>query len=364
MAGKLTLGLLFGGRSGEHEVSVKSARSVYEALDRNKFNPILIGISKEGDWYLIEEPEAVFSAGVVGPQSGLPVTIIAQPGGQPFVALDGAAVPHLDVVFPVLHGTFGEDGTIQGLLELANIPYVGAGVMASAVGMDKVMMKTVFRQADLPVVDDVCVTRQLFLNNTEEALDMIEEHLSYPCFIKPANMGSSVGVNRADDRKGLEVALDEAARFDAKIIVEQGIEAREVECSVLGNETVKCSIPGEVIPAGEFYDYEAKYKSAESKLLIPAPLTEMQLKAIQEMAARVFQAIDCSGLGRVDFFVTKDTGEIYVNEINTMPGFTTISMYPKLWAASGLAYEELINQLVKLAFERHSERNKNETTYN
>lgn len=363
MSDKLTVGILFGGRSGEHEVSVMSAKSVYEAVDREKFRPALIGISKEGGWYLIGDGDTVFSSGVVGPNCGLPVTIIPQPEGRRFAALEGSPVPDLDVVFPVLHGTYGEDGTVQGLLELAEIPYVGAGVMASAVGMDKIMMKKVFRQAGLPVVDDVFVTRKGIRQDMEHALGYIEEHLSYPCFVKPANMGSSVGVAKAEDRRELSLALEEAARFDFKIIVEQGVPAREVECAVLGNEQAQCSVPGEILPAGEFYDYEAKYKSEESQLLIPAPLAEKQVKDIQDMAARVFTALDCSGLGRVDFFVTKDTGKIYVNEINTMPGFTTISMYPKLWQASGLAYSDLITRLIDLAFERHQEKSENETAY-
>lgn len=363
MAEKLKLGILFGGRSGEHEVSVMSAKSVYEALDRNKFIPLLIGISKEGNWYLIKNEQEIFSRGFIGQGAGVPVTINAQPSRRNFVSLDGSEVPELDVVFPVLHGTFGEDGTIQGLLELARIPYVGAGVMASAVGMDKVMMKRVFRQAGLPVVNDVCVSRRSFREREPEVLDIIERNIRYPCFVKPANMGSSVGVTKAVNREELRTALAEAARFDFKIIVEQGVSAREIECSVLGNENVQCSIPGEIIPAGEFYDYEAKYKNAQSKLLIPAPLTETQTGQIRELAARVFKAVDCSGLARVDFFVTKDTGEIFVNEINTMPGFTTISMYPKLWTASGLAYDKLITRLVELAFEKYQEKGENETSY-
>lgn len=362
LAEKLTLGILCGGRSGEHEVSVMSARSIYEALDRNRFTPLLIGISKQGAWYLIDNTEAVFAKGVVEEQSGLAVAIIAQPEGKRFVALNGEDVPQLDVVFPVLHGTYGEDGTIQGLLELAGIPYVGAGVMASAVGMDKVMMKRVFRQAGLPVVDDVFVTRREMNNNTVAVLDYIEQNLSYPCFVKPANMGSSVGINRADNREELEKALKEAARFDAKIIVEQGVPAREIECSVLGNHDAKCSIPGEIVPGGEFYDYEAKYRSEDSLLLIPAPLTEEQVEAVQQMALKVYEVLESSGLSRIDFFVTKDSGEIYVNEINTMPGFTTISMYPKLWEASGIPYGELITELVNLAFERYKDRAENETS--
>ncbi|MGI6554970.1 MAG: D-alanine--D-alanine ligase [Bacillota bacterium] len=359
----MKLGILVGGRSGEHEVSVMSAKSVFEAVDKNKYDPLLIGISKEGCWYLIEDPESVFSRGFVGPDAGLPVTIIPQPQGQPFVALDGSNVPGLDVVFPVLHGTFGEDGTVQGLLDLAGIPYVGAGVMASAVGMDKIIMKRLFRHAGLPVVNDISLTRRFFRESREEAIKFIEEHIPYPCFVKPANLGSSVGVSKADSREELDRALDEAARYDFKIIVEQGVPAREIECSVLGNDAPECSIPGEIIPGRDFYDYEAKYKDDRSQLLIPAPLTEEQVRQVKDLAVRAFRAIDCAGLARVDFFVTKDTGKIFVNEINTMPGFTTISMYPKLWEASGLPYDRLISRLIELALEKHKEKSENETTY-
>lgn len=362
MAAKLKIGIIFGGRSGEHEVSVLSARSIYEAMERNKFDPILIGIGKAGAWFLIDSPEAVFTRGVVEPDAGKPVTIIPQPVGQRFVAFDGSSLPQLDAVFPVLHGTYGEDGTVQGLFELAGIPYVGAGVTGSAVGMDKVMMKQAFRQAGLPVVDDVFVTRQSMRTNLPATLDYIESELSYPCFVKPANMGSSVGISRADTRDMLKKALTEAARFDSKVIVERGLPVREIECSVLGNEEPVSSIPGEIIPAGDFYDYEAKYKSQESKLLIPAPLSGEQTREIQEMAVVAFQAVDCAGLGRVDFFVTKDTGKVFVNEINTMPGFTAISMYPKLWEASGIGYSDLITRLIELAFERYQEKAANETS--
>ena len=360
---KLTLGILCGGRSGEHEVSLRSAGSVFQAVDKSKFEPLVIGISKEGNWYLPEDPQAMFDKGVVEEGAGIPVAILGQPGKNPFVALNGQPLPKLDVVFPVLHGTFGEDGTIQGLLELARIPYVGAGVMASAVGMDKVMMKKVFRQAGLPVVDDIFLLRSLIRENPEKVLDYVEEHIPYPCFVKPANLGSSVGVCRAENREELGEALIEAAKFDSKIVVEQGVAAREIECSVLGNDTVKCAVPGEVIPVTGFYDYEAKYITDDSELVIPAPLTAEQVEEIHQLAARAYAAIECSGLARVDFFLLKDTGEILVNEINTLPGFTSISMYSKLWEASGLPYQQLITQLVTLAFERFEEKRANPTTY-
>jgi len=360
---KLRVGLLFGGRSGEHEVSIMSARSIYNALDREKFEPVPIGISKNGSWFLIENPEAVFEKGEVDSYKGRAVMILAQPIKNRFVALDGSPLKSLDVVFPVLHGTYGEDGTIQGLLDLADIPYVGAGVLASAAGMDKAVMKKLFRQAGLPVVKDVTIMRWALQRDLEGVINYIEKNILYPCFVKPANLGSSVGVSKACRREELKEALMEAAQFDRKLVVEQGVNAREIECSVLGNDFPRCSIPGEIIPAGDFYDYEAKYISEDSQLIIPAPLTEEQKGEIQEMAVKAFKAMDCSGLARVDFFLTKDTGRIYVNEINTMPGFTKISMYPKLWEATGLSYGGLLTKLIELAFERHRDKSRNRTTY-
>lgn len=360
---RLTLGIFCGGRSGEHEVSVRSAESVFRAVDRNKFDPVVIGITKEGFWHLPDDPVAMFEKGVVLPETGKPVTILAQPGENPFISFDGEPLPKLDVVFPVLHGPYGEDGTIQGLLELARIPYVGAGVMASAVGMDKVMMKKVFRQAGLPVVDDIFVTRDFIREKNDEALDHIEERIPYPCFVKPANLGSSVGVCRAQNREELRKSLEVAAEFDSKVVVEKGVTAREIECSVLGNDDPICAVPGEVITPTGFYDYETKYITDDSELVIPADLTEEQVEKIHQLAAGAYTSIECSGLARVDFFLLKDTGEILVNEINTLPGFTSISMYPKMWEAAGLPYPELITRLVELALERHRERSANRTTY-
>ena len=363
MGRKLRVGILFGGRSGEHEVSILSAGSVYEALDRDRFEPVAIAISREGTWYLVEDPEDIFKKGEIDFDKGIPVTILCQPLKNNFVTLDGRALKPLDVVFPVLHGTFGEDGTVQGLLDLAGIPYVGAGVLASAAGMDKVVMKKLFRQAGLPVVKDMAVMRREFQKDPEKVISCIEENISYPCFVKPANLGSSVGVSKAKNRKELIAALEEASMYDRKLVVEQGVEAREIECSVMGNDHPRCSVPGEIIPSGEFYDYEAKYLSGQSKLIIPAPLSREQQERVRSLAVEAFKAVDCSGLARVDFFVTKDTGEIYVNEINTMPGFTKISMFPKLWEASGVPYGELLSQLIELAFERHKDRNRNVTVY-
>jgi len=360
---KLRVGILFGGRSGEHEVSILSAGSVYEALDRNRFEPVAIAITRDGSWYLIENPRDVFEKGEIDPHRGIPVTILCQPLKDNFVTLDGKVLEPLDVVFPVLHGTYGEDGTVQGLLELAGIPYVGAGVLASAAGMDKVVMKKLFRQAGLPVVKDIAVMRWEFQENPERVADYVEANISYPCFVKPANLGSSVGVSKAKNRKELIAALEEASMYDRKLVVEQGIEAREIECSVMGNEHPRSSVPGEIIPSGEFYDYESKYLSGESKLLIPAPLSSEQEDRIRNLAVKAFKAVDCSGLARVDFFVTKDTGQIYVNEINTMPGFTKISMFPKLWEASGVSYGELLSHLIDLAFERYKDKKRNATVY-
>ncbi|NLO89895.1 MAG: D-alanine--D-alanine ligase [Clostridia bacterium] len=363
MAEKIRVGILFGGRSGEHEVSILSAGSVYKALDRDKFEPVAIAISKEGTWYLMEDPEDVFKKGEIDFDKGKPVTILCQPVKNNFVTLDGKALEPLDVVFPVLHGTFGEDGTVQGLLDLAGIPYVGAGVLASAAGMDKVIMKKLFRHAGLPVVKDMAVMRREFQEDPHGVISRIEENIPYPCFVKPANLGSSVGVSKAKNREELAAALEEAAIYDRKLVVEQGVEAREIECSVMGNDHPRCSVPGEIIPSGEFYDYEAKYLSGQSELIIPAPLSEEQRERVRRLAVEAFKAVDCSGLARVDFFVTKDTGEIYVNEINTMPGFTKISMFPKLWEASGVPYGELLTRLIDLAFERHRDRSRNVTEY-
>ena len=357
------VGILFGGRSGEHEVSVMSARSVFNALDRDRFEPAAIGISRKGLWYLIQEPEEVFSRGCVEDGCGLPVALLPLPYGRPFISLEGGSLPQLDVVFPVLHGTFGEDGTIQGLLELAGLPYVGAGVGASAVGMDKEMMKKAFRHAGLPVVDDVIVLRRALRKEPDAVFSFVEEKIPYPCFVKPANLGSSVGVSRATNRDELAAALTEAAQYDRKIIIEKGVTAREIECSVLGNDYPQCSIPGEIIPAREFYDYEAKYVSEDSQLVIPAALDQEVEVTVQNLAVRAFTAIGCSGLARVDFFITRGTGEVLVNEINTMPGFTKISMYPKLWEATGLPYGDLLTKLINLGLERFEDMKQNKITY-
>ena len=391
---KLRVGILFGGRSGEHEVSLLSAASVLNAIDKNKYEVVPIGITKEGRWLtaehaqnllagkLTQEPRnlragdpqttpgaAVLTRGeavVVPPepvqrQSGL---VPFQSDAGPLRRSSDRAID-VDVIFPVLHGTFGEDGTIQGLLELADIPYVGAGVLGSAAGMDKDIMKSLFIAAGIPIVKHVTILRSAWEKDSRKAARLVEQKLKYPVFVKPANLGSSVGISKAHDRKELGPAIEEAAKFDRKIVVEQGVgekkdKAREIECSVLGNDDPVASVPGEIVPIKEFYDYDAKYLDEGSQLIIPARLTKSQTKGVQELAVRAFQAVDCTGLARVDFLMDPKTGKIFLNEINTMPGFTSISMYPKLWAASGLAYSQLIDRLIQLGIERHADKKKNQ----
>src|SRR5512146_1799315 len=386
---KLRVGVLFGGRSGEHEVSLLSAASVVEAIDKNKHEVVPIGITKEGRWLTSDhaerllrgtpheerhlragDPDATPGAAVLA--KGESITVPPVPGDalQPFES----DAPHrrvsdraidVDIIFPVLHGTFGEDGTIQGLLELADIPYVGAGVLGSAAGMDKAVMKELFRSAGLALVKHVTVLRKHWEDDPKRVRRAIEARLKYPVFVKPANLGSSVGITKVHDRSELDAGMNEAAKFDRKIIVEQGVggkrgKAREIECSVLGNDEPQASVPGEIVPGAEFYSYEAKYLDEGSQLVIPAKLTRAQQKQVQEMAVRAFQAVDCAGLARVDFLMDSRSDKIWVNEINTMPGFTSISMYPKLWAASGISYPELIERLIQLGLERHADKKKNQ----
>ncbi len=385
---KIRVGVLFGGRSGEHEVSLLSAASVLDAIDKNKYEVVPIGITKEGRWVTAAhaekllgksaanpahlragDPEETAAAAVVS--KGENIVVPPVPGHElmpferelPHRRLEDRAID-VDIIFPVLHGTFGEDGTIQGLLELADMAYVGAGVLGSAAGMDKDIMKRLFRDAALPLVKHVTVLRSDWEKDPKRARKLIEKQLKYPVFVKPANLGSSVGISKAHDRAELGPAVDEAVKYDRKIIVEEGVggkkaKAREIECSVLGNERPEASVPGEVIPGKEFYDYEAKYLTEGSQLLIPAKISRRQQKQVQEMAVRAFQAVDCAGLARVDFLMDPKSGKIYVNEINTMPGFTSISMYPKLWAASGIPYEKLVDRLIQLGLERHAEKKKN-----
>ncbi len=395
---KLRVGILFGGRSGEHEVSLLSAASVLKAIDKNKYDVVPIGITKEGRWLtpahaermlrgekLHEEsgrhlragdPQATPGAAVLARGEAVIVPPVPQSHGLiPFESSQASAAGHsidVDVVFPVLHGTFGEDGTIQGLLELADIAYVGAGVLGSAAGMDKDVMKKLFAAAGLPIVKHVTLLRSRWQQDPKKVRREVESKLKYPVFVKPANLGSSVGISKAHDRRELGPAIEVAAGYDRKIVIEQGVggkkqKARELEVSVLGNDTPQASIAGEIVPSAEFYDYNAKYLDEGSELLIPAKISQKQMKEVQQMAVRAFQAVDCSGLARVDFLMEPGAGKagkIYVNEINTMPGFTSISMYPKLWAASGVEYTELIDRLIALAVERHQDKKKNRYSRN
>ena len=372
MKKKIRLGLLFGGRSGEHEVSLTSAASVLRALDPEKYEVVPIGITREGGWRVGPSARQLLSSSPrLLPailENGKPVTASVDPTQPALVALNsssatGESAPAVDVVFPLLHGTFGEDGTVQGLLELAGIPYVGAGVLGSAAGMDKDVMKKLFRDAGLPVVPWVLVMRGEWESNPARARKLIEEKIRYPLFVKPANLGSSVGISKVRKSKELRAALDLAGRYDRKILVEKGVEGREIECALLGNDCPVASVPGEIIPVNEFYDYEAKYVKKGSELIIPAKLTPAQTERVEELAVRAFQAIDCAGMARVDFLLARKTGKIFVNEINTIPGFTPISMYPKLWEASGLAYSNLLDRLIELALERQRDKGRTQYTY-
>jgi D-alanine-D-alanine ligase len=438
---KIRVGILFGGRSGEHEVSLLSAASVLKAIDKTKYEVVPIGITKDGRWLTAEHAERLLkgdagssgagtgadaesgadrsvratqslgadaggSVGGTQPHlragdpgatpgaavlaSGASVVVPPEParrgaGLAPFqtearlrgASLEGADAGeaqlrraadraiNVDVIFPVLHGTFGEDGTIQGLLELADMAYVGAGVLGSAAGMDKDVMKALFRNAGLPIVKHVTVLRSAWESAPRKVEKLVESKLKYPVFVKPANLGSSVGISKAHDRKELGPAIAEAAKFDRKIVIEEGVggkknKAREIECAVLGNDEPKASVAGEIVPCKEFYDYDAKYLAEGSELVIPAKLTKAEQKRVQALAIAAFQAVDCSGLARVDFLMEPKSRKIYVNEINTMPGFTAISMYPKLWGATGVSYPELIDRLIQLGMERHRDKKRNQ----
>jgi D-alanine-D-alanine ligase len=360
MERRVRVGLLFGGRSSEHEVSLQSAASIASAIDASRFEVVPIGITREGRWLLPADSAAALRRGP-GAVGGEPLALV--PAGDAALVPVGraeAAAP-VDVVFPVLHGPNGEDGTVQGLLELAGVPYVGSGVLGSAVGMDKAAMKHLLRQHGLPVVDFWLVRRPDWERDPEGVVGEAERRFGYPCFVKPCNMGSSVGVTKAHDRAELRAGLERAASFDRRLLVERAVDAREIECGVLGNDDPVASVPGEVVPAREFYDYEAKYHDERLELRIPAPLEPSQAAEIQALSVAAFRALDCAGLARVDFFLERGTGRIYVNEVNTMPGFTRVSMYPKLWEASGLPYTDLITRLIELAFERHRDRDRTRT---
>ena len=360
MANKHHLGLFFGGRSCEHEVSVISARSVLPAIDRNKYDVSLIGIDHDGHWHLAADIDALIEDGRVRPTAdGRPAPLWMELHAQGNLrAVDGrAGVPGLDVILSLLHGTLGEDGAMQGVFELADIPYVGCGVAASAVAMDKALAKPLFHAAGIPQVEYAVVNHDQWRQQPEECLDRAERvstQTRYPLFVKPANMGSSVGVSKAGDRTRLIAAIELALRYDSKVVIERAMQhCHEVECAVLGNLTPAASVAGEIIPGAEFYDYRTKYLDDRSQLIIPANIAPETAAEVQRLALQAFRAIDGRGMARVDFFVEKDTGRVFLNELNTLPGFTPISMYPRLWSASGVAYGELIDRLIELALENH-----------
>jgi D-alanine-D-alanine ligase len=351
---RLRVGVLFGGRSGEHEVSLASAASVIRGLDPDKYEAVLIGITKEGHW-LIGTGAQKTPAEVL--RGGQRVMLAADPTEAVLVPLDrSGGGQRVDVVFPVLHGTFGEDGTVQGLLDLAGLPYVGAGVLGSAIAMDKDVAKRLCQLAKIPVVPWLTVQRADWERDRKGVQAAIERKFRYPVFVKPAMLGSSVGMSKVHSRKELAPALDLAADFAMKILVERAVTAREIEVSVLGNAAAQASVPGEIVPHREFYDYAAKYLEEGTQLLIPAKLQPAQVRKIQELAVRAFHALELSGMARVDFFLEKRGGKLFLNEVNTIPGFTSISMYPKLWESSGIPFRELIDRLIALALEQHREK--------
>jgi D-alanine-D-alanine ligase len=367
MKKKLRVGILFGGKSGEHEISLRSANSILKAIDRKKYEVVEIGITKQGRWLQSDSAQALLAGESAQPKPQSKRLTSVSTSSELALA-ESASSLGVDVVFPVLHGTFGEDGTIQGLFELADIAYVGSGVLGSAAGMDKDAMKRMFFAAGLPLTPHITVLRSEWRANPKKCTRLLEKSLTYPVFVKPANLGSSVGISKVKSRADLAAAMDLAASFDRKLVVEQGVggpgvKPRELEVAILGNDAPEASVVGEIVPAKEFYDYEAKYElngADESVSIIPAKLSAIESKRIRTMAVAAFRACDCAGLARVDFLMAPgkkgQPAEIYLNEVNTMPGFTSISMYPKLWAASGLAYPRLIDRLIELALERHREK--------
>lgn len=360
---KLKIAVIFGGRSGEHAVSLMSARFVLSQLSPKKYQVTQIGITRDGDWLVSTDPQVeVLQAMQSGDLSGLePASILPVPSRKGVYSVGKGEVLSLlsevDVVFPVLHGTFGEDGTLQGLLELADLAYVGPGVTGSAVGMDKGVFFDVMRANGIPVVDTVLVLRSELEADTEDTLDRVEADLeSYPMFVKPANLGSSVGISKVNNQSDLVEGLMEAASFDRRVVVQRGLNVREIEVSVMGNDQPLASVCGEVLPGAEFYSYDAKYHDTSSQTVIPADIPDETAERIRRLAVRAYKACDLAGLSRVDFFLDKDSGEIYLNELNTLPGFTSISMYPMLWAASGVGNQELVDKLVAYALERKAQR--------
>jgi len=372
---KIKIGIIFGGRSGEHEISVRSARTVIEKIDKEKYDVVPIAIGKEGNWLNPAESLQLFPSETrqkltesVGKFSDDSVALLGDTKYNGLINLNGSENSQpLDVVFPVLHGTFGEDGTIQGLLEMANIPYVGCGVLASACGMDKVFMKSLFRDSDLPMCKYVWFLRGEWERNTNQVINQVEAKLGYPCFVKPANLGSSVGVSKAIDEYSLLKAIELAAEYDRKIIVEENLDMREIECAVIGNESPRASLPGEYIIRADdkkFLDYTEKYAdTGNNEFVVPAHVSDELSAKIQQMAISAYRAIDGSGLARVDFFLRNDTGVLLVNEINTLPGLTDASGFPKMWAGSGLEFSAVIDELIKLAIERHADKSRNKTSF-
>lgn len=364
---KIRVGVIFGGRSGEHEVSLMSARSVMAALDRERYSILPIGITKEGQWLTGD----VLAALEEGQGTTHPVALLPDPASPNLMAVDvnGDAKPglsvaaELDVIFPVLHGPYGEDGTVQGLMELADLPYVGAGVVGSAVGMDKGIFKQVMAANGIPILPWRLVLSSQWKQRPASILDEIEASFDFPVFVKPANLGSSVGISKCRDRRELERGLDEASSYDRRIVVEQGADVRELEVSVLGNDEPVASVVGEIRPRREFYDYVAKYVSDDSELIIPAALEASLAQKVRALALDAYRAIDCAGMGRVDLLLDRRDGALYLNEINTIPGFTRISMYPKLWEATGLSYPELLDRLIHLALERHEAKSRLRTAF-
>lgn len=375
MAKKLRVGVVFGGRSGEHEVSVRSAKSVIEALDQDKYEVVPIAITKTGKWLspadssnlLPGEIKQLIPRAIVEGASE-DVAIIGDPSHKGLISLDGESFNSqpLDVVFPVLHGTYGEDGTLQGLLEMAGVPYVGCGVLASSCGMDKVTMKALFHEAGLPICKYAWFLRSEWDRDASAVLRRVARRIGFPCFVKPANLGSSVGISRATNKSSLQSAIELAARYDRKVIVEEGLDAREIECAVMGNDEPEASLPGEYVvhdPAASFLDYTEKYSSTgHVDFVVPAPLTKAQTRRIRQMAVDAFKVVDGSGLARADFFLRRDTGELLLNELNTLPGLTDVSGYPKMWEATGVAFPEVIDRLIALALERHREKERTVTS--
>ena len=385
---RLRIGIIYGGRSSEHAVSLASAAAIFANLDRERYEPVPIRIEQDGHWVLAERPTTLESAGDTSArarrESGgaaratRELHLVAHPGDETMLTVErgvdadsgsddaGHAIVTglaLDLIFPIVHGPYGEDGTLQGLLELADIPYVGAGVLAAAVGMDKAVMKVLFAASGLPIVQHDVLLRRDWQADRAGIVSELTERLRFPLFVKPANLGSSVGISRATDRDTLSSAIDLAAEFDRKIVVEEGVTpCREIECAVLGNSDPEVSVPGEIIPSRDFYDYEAKYLDDSSEIVIPAVLTPGQTAEVQRLAIAAFRAIDGAGMARVDLLLKRNTGRIFLNEINTHPGFTTISMYSKMWAASGLSYPALLDRLIALASERHAEKQESRTS--